>query len=183
MFLGRYTFTPTDRRRHMRIIRSQVSSTQLTASKGTLHLSPHPAATSPLHIQSYREFSRTMTYPSDIENAQESTPMLRRNSENRHRDRDANKPGTSRPLRVLHFFSGGIYAPDSSTYDPIEILLNTEDETEKDKLTERWRDNRLSELSFVGVVVRIERRTCGTWMHHVIHLFVAAGVSMLSPSA
>lgn len=57
-------------------------------------------------------------------------------------------------LRLLRFLGGGIYAPDSTTYDPIEILLNTEDKNEKDDLTIKWRDNRLSELNFVGVVVR-----------------------------
>lgn len=53
----------------------------------------------------------------------------------------------------LQFFGGGIYAPDPSTYDPIEILLNASSEDERDRLTARWRDNKLSELSFVGVVV------------------------------
>lgn len=56
-------------------------------------------------------------------------------------------------LPFLQFFGGGIYAPDPSTYDPIEILLNAESEEERDELTARWRDNKLSELSFVGVVV------------------------------
>ena len=55
-------------------------------------------------------------------------------------------------LPFLQFFGGGIYAPDPSTYDPIEILLNAEGE-ERDNLTARWRDNKLSELNFVGVVV------------------------------
>ncbi|KAH7073145.1 hypothetical protein BKA63DRAFT_417148 [Paraphoma chrysanthemicola] len=55
-------------------------------------------------------------------------------------------------LRAFQFLGGGIYAPDPSTYDPIEILLNAEDEGEKDHLTKLWRDNKLSELSFVGVV-------------------------------
>ncbi|KAL5402779.1 hypothetical protein PMIN06_010297 [Paraphaeosphaeria minitans] len=52
----------------------------------------------------------------------------------------------------LDFLWGGVYAPGASTHDPIEILLNTEDPDEKDRLTEIWRDNRLNELSFVGVV-------------------------------
>lgn len=52
-------------------------------------------------------------------------------------------------------FGGGIYLPDPSTYDPIEILLNSEDGRETDELTTRWRDNKLSELNFVGVVVHI----------------------------
>ena len=56
--------------------------------------------------------------------------------------------------RVLDFFWGGVYAPGASTHDPIKILLNTEDPEERDRLTDSWRDNRLNELSFVGVVVR-----------------------------
>ena len=31
-------------------------------------------------------------------------------------------------------FGGGIYLPDPSTYDPIEILLNTYDRSERDEL-------------------------------------------------
>lgn len=57
--------------------------------------------------------------------------------------------------RVLDFFWGGVYAPGASTHDPIEILLNTEDPEERDRLTENWRDNRLNELSFVGVVAAL----------------------------
>jgi hypothetical protein len=56
-------------------------------------------------------------------------------------------------MRVLQFFGGGIFVADPTTYDPLEILLNTEDEDERNELTKRWRDNKLSELSFVGVVV------------------------------
>lgn len=55
----------------------------------------------------------------------------------------------------MGFFSGGIYALDTSTYGIIESLLNEPDEEERDRLTERWRDNRLSELNFVGVVVSL----------------------------
>ena len=40
-----------------------------------------------------------------------------------------------------------------STYVPIYRLLNTEDEEERDELTERWKDNKLQELNFVGIVV------------------------------
>lgn len=61
---------------------------------------------------------------------------------------------------MFQFFGGGIYAPDSTTYDPIEILLNTEDEDERDDLTILWRDNKLSELNFVGVVVSTKADCC-----------------------
>lgn len=42
----------------------------------------------------------------------------------------------------------------STTYGPIYRLLNTEDEKERDELTERWKENKLQELNFVGIVVR-----------------------------
>ena len=94
-----------------------------------------------------------MTYGSDVEGGSatdERSPMLRSSSQ-------AAKPkGDHSSLwTILHFFGGGIYAPDAATYDPIEILLNTEDAKEKDELTIRWRDNKLSELSFIGVVAAL----------------------------
>jgi hypothetical protein len=85
----------------------------------------------------------------DVEAAHERTPFL-----GAEIPQAAESKGTRGFFySVLDFFGGGIYAPDSSTYEPIEILLNTRDPHERDRLTERWRDNRLSELSFVGVVV------------------------------
>ena len=56
-------------------------------------------------------------------------------------------------LDIVRFFGGGIFTPDPSTYDPIAILLSTEDDKERDELTTRWRDNKLQELNFIGVVV------------------------------
>lgn len=94
-----------------------------------------------------------MTYQysdADTEAANEHTPMLSHGN---------NAPNTKKPrrtfFRFFDVFAGGIYAPDASTYDPIEILLNTEDPRLRDRLTGKWRDNRLSELSFIGVVVCI----------------------------
>ena len=43
-----------------------------------------------------------------------------------------------------------------TTYSPIFRLLNEEDQKEKDKLTERWKESKLQELNFVGIVVSIE---------------------------
>ena len=91
-----------------------------------------------------------MTYSPDVENSHEDHPLLGEGSTSSLNARFVKK---GRFAKFLHFFGGGIYAPDASTYDPIEILLNEPDPEKKDKLTERWRDNRLSELSFVGVVV------------------------------
>lgn len=41
----------------------------------------------------------------------------------------------------------------TTTYDPIFSLLNAESVERRDELTERWKDNKLEELNFVGVVV------------------------------
>jgi hypothetical protein len=92
-----------------------------------------------------------MPHDHDVEDSGERTPMLGRSSQSAsssQRDR-----GQSKALTVLQFFGGGIYAPDPSTYDPIKILLNEEDASKRDELTTAWKDNKLSELSFVGVVV------------------------------
>lgn len=89
-----------------------------------------------------------MPTPQDIEEG-ERTPML--DSSTSHPKPDSTSTKWT-PLHLLQLIGGGIYAPDPSTYDPIEILLNTSNEDERDALTARWRDNKLSELSFVGVV-------------------------------
>ncbi|KAF1936236.1 hypothetical protein EJ02DRAFT_459688, partial [Clathrospora elynae] len=97
-----------------------------------------------------------MTYDQDVENrgaAGARTPLLGSPSHQRmSQEQEGSRWST---LWVLNFFGGGIYAPDASTYDPIEILLNTEDSQEKDDLTVKWRDHKLSELSFVGVVAAL----------------------------
>ncbi|KAH8731555.1 hypothetical protein GQ44DRAFT_604660 [Phaeosphaeriaceae sp. PMI808] len=92
-----------------------------------------------------------MPYQQDVEDgaASERTPMLRDSSQERSSNQHKHDEWTV--LNILQFFGGGIYAPDPSTYDPIEILLNTEDEEKRDELTVRWKDNKLSELNFVGV--------------------------------
>jgi hypothetical protein len=56
--------------------------------------------------------------------------------------------------------------------DPIYGLLSADDDEEKDRLTEKWKDNKLQELSFVGIVVssnapfiihqKLHRLPCGT---------------------
>jgi hypothetical protein len=102
-----------------------------------------------------------MTYDADadIEDRGQRTPLLGSSSHQRLVKEQSEDRWTF--LRVLQFFGGGIYAPDPSTYDPIEILLNTSDAEERDELTTRWRDNKLRELSFVGVVVRV--------LHNLVH--------------
>jgi len=97
-----------------------------------------------------------MTYDNDAEERGTSgsrTPLLGRSAHQRIGQENEGPKWTF--TSVLQFFGGGIYAPDSTTYDPLEILLNTEDADEKDELTTLWRDNKLSELNFVGVVVSL----------------------------
>lgn len=95
-----------------------------------------------------------MSYQGDVEESgsSERTPMLGGSSQSESSSANGDKKWSL--IHVLRFFGGGIYAPDPSTYDPIKILLNTDDERERDELTVRWRDNKLSELNFVGIVVR-----------------------------
>lgn len=123
-----------------------------------------------------------MTYHSDTEleaGTNEHTPMLRRRERNAI---DKKQMSKRKFYRFLEFFAGGIYATDASTYDPIEIMLNTEDEDERNRLTEIWRDNRLKELSFVGVVVsaylfcipRVLHFWSGVW-HVMIHSLGVGG--------
>ncbi|OAL06446.1 hypothetical protein IQ06DRAFT_236529 [Phaeosphaeriaceae sp. SRC1lsM3a] len=93
-----------------------------------------------------------MSYQGDVEESgsSERTPMLGGSSQSESSSANGDKKWSL--IHVLRFFGGGIYAPDPSTYDPIKILLNTDDERERDELTVRWRDNKLSELNFVGIV-------------------------------
>jgi hypothetical protein len=85
-----------------------------------------------------------MPYDNDVEDRGTSgsrTPLLGSSSHQRiGRDSEGS---SSTLMRVLQFFGGGIYAPDPTTYDPVEILLNTEDEDEQDELTVKWRDNKV----------------------------------------
>lgn len=116
-----------------------------------------------------------MAYEQDIEDggaAGEQTPML--GSSSRQRSSGENKDNKWSFLHIFQFFGGGIYAPDPSTYDPIEILLNTEDEGQKNDLTVKWRDNKLSELNFVGIVVCTGccyfSRLSYMWLAHTGHI-------------
>lgn len=98
-----------------------------------------------------------MTHDHDVEDrgaTGQRTPLL--GSSSHQRRGDSSKDEGWDVSHILQFFGGGIYAPDPSTYDPIEILLNTESGEEQDDLTKIWRDNKLSELNFVGVVVRMK---------------------------
>ena len=45
----------------------------------------------------------------------------------------------------------------TTTYDPIKTLLNADTEQEKDELTTKWKENKLQELNFVGIVVSLGR--------------------------
>ncbi|KAK4548378.1 hypothetical protein LTR36_010249 [Oleoguttula mirabilis] len=53
---------------------------------------------------------------------------------------------------LLQMFSGGAIAPSQTTYDSITLLLTAPTEAERDTLTKQWRDHKLEELNFIGVV-------------------------------
>lgn len=44
---------------------------------------------------------------------------------------------------------------DTAASESIFILLNTQDAEKRDELTKRWRDSKLAELNFIGIVVRL----------------------------
>lgn len=67
---------------------------------------------------------------------------------------------------ILKIFSGGLIAPADTTYATIMILLNSTDPEEQDKLTSQWREHKLNELSFIGVVsplVAVCLVSTGSW--------------------
>ncbi|KAJ4304825.1 hypothetical protein N0V90_000353 [Kalmusia sp. IMI 367209] len=69
-------------------------------------------------------------------------------------------------LSIFKIFSGGLIAPADTTYATIMILLNNTDEEEQNELTTKWRDHKLNELSFIGVVsplVAVCLVSTGSW--------------------
>ncbi|KAF2836906.1 hypothetical protein M501DRAFT_1018319 [Patellaria atrata CBS 101060] len=69
---------------------------------------------------------------------------------------------------IYGFFRSGIFASDATTYDPIYMLLNADDQEEKDALTEQWRDYKLKELNFIGVMAALLAgvlTSTGSWPH------------------
>lgn len=67
----------------------------------------------------------------------------------------------------------------TTTYDPIFTLLNAESEDERDRLTESWRDHKLEELNFIGIVVgtNLEDRMRAVWTSSSL---VSIGLHVLS---
>ncbi|KAI0129619.1 hypothetical protein BJ170DRAFT_617035 [Xylariales sp. AK1849] len=55
-------------------------------------------------------------------------------------------------ISSLNVFRSGLIAPNQTTYNSLVILLNEEDSEKQDRLTEQWRDHKLQELNFIGVV-------------------------------
>lgn len=53
---------------------------------------------------------------------------------------------------MLAVVRGGLIVPSGTTHDTISLLLTAETEQERDELTKQWRDHKLEELNFVGVV-------------------------------
>ncbi|KAK1981674.1 hypothetical protein LZ30DRAFT_73827 [Colletotrichum cereale] len=66
---------------------------------------------------------------------------------------------------VTNIFRGGLFSPPTLTYDPLLLLLNHEEKSERDKLTEKWKDNKLQELNFVGVAALLANvlTSTGSW--------------------
>lgn len=54
---------------------------------------------------------------------------------------------------VWTFLDSGLFSPRATMHEPIVLLLNHQDKDERDRLTGQWRDNKLAELNFVGIVV------------------------------
>lgn len=54
----------------------------------------------------------------------------------------------------MRIFNIGAFFETSTAYDGIDLMLNCQDEEERDVLTRNWRDHKLEELNFVGTVVR-----------------------------
>ncbi|ETS76509.1 hypothetical protein PFICI_11896 [Pestalotiopsis fici W106-1] len=50
------------------------------------------------------------------------------------------------------FLRSGLIAPEQTTHKALSALLNEDDPDEKNRLTEQWRDHKLAELNFIGVV-------------------------------
>ena len=49
-------------------------------------------------------------------------------------------------------YPGSLMSPLQTTYETVAYLLAAETEQERDELTKQWRDHKLEELNFVGVV-------------------------------
>ncbi|KAK6223008.1 hypothetical protein QIS74_03853 [Colletotrichum tabaci] len=97
--------------------------------------------------------------PSD-ESHQTRTPLLG----NSQRGAGARIRSTSRSVRdktssgvslITNIFRGGLFSPPTLTYDPLLLLLNHDEKSERNRLTEKWKDNKLQELNFVGVVAAL----------------------------
>lgn len=79
--------------------------------------------------------------------ASSNTPLLGNFHETRPRRESSNG-------FLSNLVRGGLFSPPALTYDPLLLLLNHDDKKERDRLTDKWKDNKLQELNFVGVVVR-----------------------------
>jgi hypothetical protein len=93
-----------------------------------------------------------MLHHQDTESGSSTNRLNDAFSSSRDDDDFGPKKEDSRFRHFLQFLGGGIFFPDPSTAEPIEILLNTRDQDKREKLIKTWRDNKLSELNFVGVV-------------------------------
>ncbi|KAK1715243.1 hypothetical protein BDP67DRAFT_543249 [Colletotrichum lupini] len=97
-----------------------------------------------------------MPYSDDL--PQTRTPLLGNNGQSevaariRSTSRSVKNQSSRAVSFIVHIFRGGLFSPPTLTYDPLLLLLNHDDQDERNRLTEKWKDNKLQELNFVGVV-------------------------------
>ncbi|KXH53982.1 hypothetical protein CSAL01_09865, partial [Colletotrichum salicis] len=104
-------------------------------------------------------FCATMPYSDEL--PQTRTPLLGNNGQSeaaariRSTSRSVKRKSSNAVSFIVHIFRGGLFSPPTLTYDPLLLLLNHDEQDERNRLTEKWKDNKLQELNFVGVVAAL----------------------------
>lgn len=68
---------------------------------------------------------------------------------------------------------------EDSSYDAMRIIINTHDEEERDRLTEKWQAHKLEELNFVGIVVSLRPSLTSFRYHSGSCLEVAVAILLI----
>lgn len=77
------------------------------------------------------------------------TPLLGHDTSND----DGHRPVKSRSsFSFMNAIRSVLMAPNQTAHECVVMLLNEEDAERKDQLTEKWRNHKLEELNFIGVV-------------------------------
>lgn len=66
---------------------------------------------------------------------------------------------------------------EDSSYDAMRIIVNTHDENERDRLTEKWQIHKVEELNFVGIVV--SQGTLSSFLHRTPLLWKMVARSLI----